>query len=65
MTWSAGNTAFTVSINAGAQYATTTTANLYPLCRTHHRLKTTGGWDYLPIDGEVTWRTPHGQRHIH
>jgi hypothetical protein len=24
--------------------------NLFPLCRTHHRLKTTGGWTYRPLD---------------
>ena len=46
----------------------TTTANLFPLCRRHHRLKTTGGWNYIPLDrDEIVWTTPAGlvhQRHI-
>ena len=46
----------------------TTTSNLYPLCRSHHRLKTTGGWSYLPLDhDQIVWLSPIGkvhQRHI-
>ena len=46
----------------------TTTSNLFPLCRSHHRLKTTGGWNYIPLDrDEIVWISPAGdvhQRHI-
>lgn len=41
----------------------TTTSNLAPLCRTHHRLKThIPGWTYHKT-GPATyiWTTPHGQ----
>ncbi|GAB3201101.1 hypothetical protein GCM10027062_22310 [Nocardioides hungaricus] len=42
----------------------TTTWNLYPLCRTHHRLKTTGGWNYRTRpDGTIEWTSPAGLRH--
>ena len=42
----------------------TTTANLYPLCRGHHRLKTTGGWNYIPLDRDgIVWTSPLGQVH--
>ena len=43
----------------------TTSANLAPLCRGHHRLKTHGGWTYTRT-GPTTfeWTSPTG-RHIH
>lgn len=43
----------------------TTTSNLFPLCRRHHRLKTTGGWTYQRT-GPTTfaWTSPLGLRHI-
>ena len=47
----------------------TTTSNLFPLCRGHHRLKTTGGWTYQPLDSRtIEWTSPLGfvyLRHIH
>ena len=40
---------------------TTTSDNLAPLCRRHHRLKTRGGWRYqMPTLGVFTWTSPHG-----
>ncbi|HEY1119711.1 MAG TPA: hypothetical protein VGE43_18500, partial [Acidimicrobiales bacterium] len=42
----------------------TTTSNLFPLCRGHHRLKTTGGWRYLPLDhDQIVWISPAGEVH--
>ena len=39
----------------------TTPANLAPLCRRHHRLKTHGGWTYQRLpDGDIEWTTRHG-----
>ena len=36
-------------------------ANLAPLCRTHHRLKTHGGWTYQRLtDNHYLWTTPTG-----
>jgi hypothetical protein len=38
----------------------TTPANLAPLCRRHHRLKTHGGWTYQRLpDGDVEWSSRH------
>ena len=39
----------------------TTTSNLFPPCRTHHRLKTFTGWTYAwhPATG-ITWTSPLG-----
>ncbi|WP_460830645.1 HNH endonuclease signature motif containing protein [Nocardioides hungaricus] len=50
----------------------TTTSNLYPLCRTHHRLKTTGGWTYHPLNpaasasaaSTIEWTSPMGYRYL-
>ncbi|TYL49944.1 HNH endonuclease [Nocardioides sp. BGMRC 2183] len=47
----------------------TSSANLAPLCRQHHRAKTTSGWTYTPINlidqpGHYLWTSPHGQ-HFH
>lgn len=39
----------------------TTTHNLAPLCRRHHRLKTHGGWRYAMLaNGVYLWTSPHG-----
>jgi hypothetical protein len=39
----------------------TATANLAKTCRSHHRLKTFGGWTYTqPAPGTFLWRSPHG-----
>jgi hypothetical protein len=36
-------------------------ANLAPLCRTHHRLKTHAGWHYARLDdNQYLWTTPAG-----
>lgn len=43
----------------------TSTDNLAPLCRRHHRLKTHGGWSYTPIDpGTYLWTTPHSYHYL-
>src|SRR4051794_18440523 len=40
----------------------TTDRNLAPLCRSHHRHKTHGGWTYTAIEpGTYLWRSPMGQ----
>lgn len=54
-------------------FGPTTTWNLAPLCRFHHRLKTTGGWTYRRTSPtSFEWTSPHGHtyvvtstRHIH
>ncbi len=39
----------------------TSTQNLAPLCRLHHRMKTHGGWTYTILEpGTYLWRSPHG-----
>jgi len=39
----------------------TSTDNLAPLCRSHHRAKTFGGWTYRVVTpGTYVWRSPHG-----
>jgi hypothetical protein len=39
--------------------------NLFPLCRKHHRLKTTGGWSYRPLDAHtIEWTSPLGNRYL-
>lgn len=43
----------------------TSAANLGPLCRRHHRLKTSGGWDLQVSDDlSVTWTSPAGLRYL-
>jgi hypothetical protein len=43
------------------QGGTTSTDNLAPLCRKHHRLKTHVGWTYTsPEPGTYLWVSPHG-----
>ena len=44
----------------------TTSENLHPLCRTHHRLKTHGGWQVTAdSEGWYTWTSPRGRRYTH
>ena len=39
----------------------TSTDNLAPLCRLHHRMKTHGGWTYTTVEpGTYLWQSPHG-----
>ncbi|MFL6107365.1 MAG: HNH endonuclease signature motif containing protein [Marmoricola sp.] len=43
----------------------TTSSNLAPLCRFHHRLKTHGGWSYVMIrPGAYLWRSPYGYEYV-
>jgi hypothetical protein len=43
----------------------TTSSNLAPLCRFHHRLKTHGGWSYVVIrPGTYLWRSPYGYQYL-
>jgi hypothetical protein len=43
----------------------TCTCQLAPLCRTHHRLKTHGGWTYTTLEpGTYLWHSPHGYTYL-
>jgi len=43
----------------------TATDNLAPLCRSHHRAKTFGGWTYsVTTPGTYRWRSPHGYTYL-
>ncbi|WP_207010502.1 HNH endonuclease signature motif containing protein [Nocardioides aromaticivorans] len=43
----------------------TSTDNLGPLTRTHHRIKTHAGWQVRqPFPGIVIWRDPHGAHYL-
>jgi hypothetical protein len=43
----------------------TTTDNLIPLGRLHHRVKTFGGWRSRRLpSGSVDWTSPHGFRFV-
>jgi len=43
----------------------TSTDNLAPLCRRHHRLKTHTGWRYTrTAPGRYEWTSPHGLRFL-
>ena len=43
----------------------TSTDQLAPLCRRHHRVKTHGGWHYLMLTrGEYLWTSPRGYQWI-
>ena len=51
-------------IQSHATGGPTSTHNLAPLCRHHHRLKTKAGWTYRPLDpvadpGTFDWTDPH------
>ena len=41
----------------------TSTANLHPLCKHHHRLKHDGWHPHRHPDGTTTWTSPRGQTH--
>jgi hypothetical protein len=49
-----------------ADGGTTSTDNIAPLCRRHHRLKTHHpGWTYTPLEpGTYLWHTPHGHAYL-
>ena len=50
-----------VPIDQGGPPGQTSTQNLAPLCRLHHRMKTHGGWTYAMVaPGVYRWRSPHG-----
>ena len=58
-TWTT-STAY-VPLEDGGPPGQTRLANLAPLCRTHHRLKTHGGWSYQRLaDNHYRWTTPTG-----
>ena len=43
----------------------TCSCNQAPMCRRHHRLKTTGGWTYVTIEpGVYLWRSPLGYHYL-
>jgi len=43
----------------------TRTANLAPLTRRHHRIKTHPGWAVAqPFDGVLVWRSPHSRHYL-
>ena len=48
-----------------AEGGPTSTDNLGPLTRTHHRIKTHAGWKVRqPFPGIVIWRDPHGAHYL-
>ncbi|SFB77732.1 HNH endonuclease [Nocardioides terrae] len=48
-----------------AQGGPTTSDNLAPLCRRHHRAKTFGHWTYLRLGpAEYLWTSPHGYQWV-
>ncbi|NGN94026.1 hypothetical protein G5C66_14900 [Nocardioides sp. KC13] len=48
-----------------AEGGRTTSQNLTPLCRRHHRMKTHHGWRYRRIRaGTYRWRSPHGYEYL-
>ena len=50
---------------AHAAGGATCDCNLAPLCRRHHRLKTSAGWSYTTIEtGVWLWSEPHGQQFL-
>jgi hypothetical protein len=43
----------------------TCSCDLAPVCRRHHRLKTHGGWRYVPVErGTYLWTSPLGLRFL-
>ena len=43
----------------------TCSANIAPLCRRHHRLKTHSAWTYTPLErGTYLWTSPHGYHYL-
>ena len=52
-------------INPYHQGGTTTSWNLAPLCRYHHRVKTHGGWTYTRTTRtRFEWTTPTGDTYV-
>ena len=52
-------------ITAHGDDGPTCSANVAPLCRRHHRLKTHGGWRYVPVErGSYLWTSPVGLRFL-
>ena len=50
---------------AHADGGPTCSCNLAPLCRSHHRAKTHGGWTYTVQDTTTyRWRSPHGHTYL-
>jgi hypothetical protein len=50
---------------AHADGGPTSSHNLTPLCRQHHRMKTHHGWRYHRIRaGTYRWRSPHGYEYV-
>ncbi len=43
----------------------TCSCNQTPVCRSHHRAKTTGGWNYVTVEpGVHLWRSPLGYEYL-
>ena len=50
-----------LAMTDGGPPGQTSTQNLAPLCRLHHRMKTHGAWTYTMVEpGVFLWRSPHG-----
>lgn len=53
-----------VPLREGGPPGQTRPANLAPLCRTHHRIKTFSSWTYTRSeDGRYSWTSPTGHRY--
>ncbi len=51
--------------DTGPRGGATTTDNLAPLCRRHHRLKTHATWRYTVLNpGSYLWSSPHGYQFL-
>lgn len=54
-----------ISPDTGGPPGQTATANLGPLTRFHHRIKTHSRWGVAqPFDGIFVWRSPHGRHYL-
>jgi 5-methylcytosine-specific restriction endonuclease McrA len=48
-----------------AEGGTTSSDNIAPLCRRHHRLKTHSSWTYTMLEpGSFLWSSPHGYQFL-
>ena len=48
-----------------AEGGTTSSDNIAPLCRRHHRLKTHSPWTYTMLEpGSYLWSSPHGYQFL-
>ncbi len=48
-----------------AEGGTTSSDNIAPLCRRHHRLKTHSAWNYTMLEpGSFLWSSPHGYQFL-